>query len=1084
MRINSLPAIVLFTLLLLAALCVISAHAAALAITNYRDIPGITKDEIEAIEALKTKKGRFIYGTNISTEAFYTEDGVDHGFAVMFCDFMGSIFQIPVVHRVYEWDELIELLGAYGVDLTGELTVTPERLKKYFMTDPIAERAIMLVTNKNAPKNTDSLQTRTAKYAFLTGTTTENQLRAAASENFKAIYVDNYDQVIKLLENNDIDGFFEESSARSYFDKYSFIKCENYFPIIYSPVSLATANPEFAPVISVMQKYLHAGGISHLIELYIKGNKDYERYKLFSELTDDEKQYINTIKEYGGKIKVGLEFDNYPNSFYNEQEGEFQGIAVDVLREISWLTELEFEPANSPGTSWPVLLAMLKNGEIPIVSELVYSQERRGHFLWPDEPYNIDKLVLISTADYPDVDVNQLLYSRIGVNRDTVYEEIYAKWFSGNDNIVKYDVTQEAFSALENREIDFILASRNLLLSQSNYHENPGFKASIIFNHPISSSFGLNIGEYRLRSIISKAQTHIDVTNIAERWSSKTFDYRRKLAREILSYLIFFGAMLIAALLALVVILRKNQALNRNLEMIVEERTRELAVQSSTLFTIFESIPDLVFCKDMDLRFIRCNRRFEEYLGHSEADLLGKSDMDLRSLEPGMAEGFRAADMEVINEKKVKSYEEYITAKNGERRLFETIKTPLMQNGVVTGIMGISRDITERKAAEAAAQVASRAKSDFLARMSHEIRTPLNAIMGMSQIAKRSISDSGKVLTSLNEIIVSSTYLLGILNNVLDMSKIEAGQFEISREPFSLRTAMSEVHSIIQQRCNEKSIELHSNIDELPDATLTGDKLRINQVLINLLGNAVKFSPEGNYVGFYVNVLDDSRKELALSFVVFDNGIGMNEEQISHLFEAFEQTDKTIASRFGGTGLGLAISQNLVHMMGGNISVESEPEKGSIFKFDLRLQKSDRKISARKEASFELDLSGNRILLAEDIEINRLIIRELLSSTKIIIDEATDGREAVEIFENSKEGYYDLIFMDIQMPEMDGYEAARSVRSLKRRDAGNVPIIAMTANAYSEDIKQALDAGMNAHVAKPIDVQTLFNTLNTFLKKK
>jgi CheY-like chemotaxis protein len=367
--------------------------------------------------------------------------------------------------------------------------------------------------------------------------------------------------------------------------------------------------------------------------------------------------------------------------------------------------------------------------------------------------------------------------------------------------------------------------------------------------------------------------------------------------------------------------------------------------------------------------------------------------------------------------------------------------------------------------------------------MSHEIRTPLNAIIGMSYIVKDCVADNEKALRGVNQIMTSSNHLLGILNDILDMSKIESGKLELTYEPFSLLTACSEVADIMTHRCVEKNIAFITNIHEIKDIIIVGDKLRLNQVLINLLGNAVKFTGVNGEIKFITELHEDSTEKVRVKFFVSDNGIGISEEQMKKLFIPFEQADTTIAARFGGTGLGLSISQNLITMMGGRISVTSELNKGSTFYFSLSFDKGQLPAGETADEKHEnVNLKGKRMLLAEDIEINRLIVYELLSLTGLNIDEVENGRQAIDVFNGSPEGYYDIILMDIQMPVLDGYEAAKGIRALDRTDAKTVPIIAMTANAYKEDVEEALAAGMNSHLSKPIDKPAFMETVGKILK--
>jgi len=406
----------------------------------------------------------------------------------------------------------------------------------------------------------------------------------------------------------------------------------------------------------------------------------------------------------------------------------------------------------------------------------------------------------------------------------------------------------------------------------------------------------------------------------------------------------------------------------------------------------------------------------------------------------------------------------------------EIVLSDETENSVLIIVIDITGITKEKEKAQAAAI----AKSEFLANMSHEIRTPLNAIIGMANITKKSISDPDKALSSNNRVISASHHLLGLLNDVLDMAKIESGKLEIIHEPFKFLEAYHELNGIVEQRCSEKNIQYITNIDEITDTVLIGDKQRVNQVLINLLGNAAKFTPEGGRIDFSVTVMEENEKGIVLHFSVSDNGIGMSNEQIEKLFIPFEQTNKEVTSKYGGTGLGLAISQNLIGMMNGIIKVESELNAGSRFYFDLFFEKGNMIIEKTDNAKV-LDLSEKRVLIVEDIEINREIMAAILEETGVSIVEAEDGRAAVKTFSDFPAGHFDLIFMDIQMPVMDGYEATRQIRLLDRPDAKGIPIVAISANAFKEDVEVSLASGMNDHISKPVDEDSLMDCLAKFL---
>ncbi|MDR1421811.1 MAG: response regulator [Coriobacteriales bacterium] len=375
-----------------------------------------------------------------------------------------------------------------------------------------------------------------------------------------------------------------------------------------------------------------------------------------------------------------------------------------------------------------------------------------------------------------------------------------------------------------------------------------------------------------------------------------------------------------------------------------------------------------------------------------------------------------------------------------------------------------------------AAEEASRAKSRFLVSISHEVRTPLNAIMGMTHVARKN-SDSAKTLRALDQIEHSSTLLLELLNDVLDMGGIETGQLRITRKRFSLAKVLQEVVSSSSACCAQKAITLRSTVEEVADYTVMGDRLRLAQVLLNLLDNAMKYSPEDSTVDLKIAAVEGDLGTVHVSFTIADEGIGMDAETLSHLFTPFEQ-GSTEGMKHAGLGLGLTVSQALVELMGGHIEVSSELGRGSTFSFVLDFDLAE---SAGENAVPLPDLTNRHILSVEDIAINRDILRELIEETNAIVDEAFDGAEAVERFTASPVGYYDLIFMDLLMPHLNGYEATYAIRALGRADAAEVPIVALSANAYPDDVEKSLAAGMNAHISKPVDFAILMKTLDQYL---
>lgn len=384
------------------------------------------------------------------------------------------------------------------------------------------------------------------------------------------------------------------------------------------------------------------------------------------------------------------------------------------------------------------------------------------------------------------------------------------------------------------------------------------------------------------------------------------------------------------------------------------------------------------------------------------------------------------------------------------------------------------------KAAVNQANSANQAKSDFLSHMSHDIRTPINGIMGMTDIALKNIGNQEKILDCLNKISGSSQHLLGLINDVLDMSRIESGKTKVNHEGFDIRTCIENCVSIIGGQLSTRNIELIREIDDFEHPLLIGDELHLRQVFINILGNSVKFTLDGGKIYFCATEKEHTEDKALYRFELRDTGIGMKEEFLPHLFEAFAQEDDGMRTTYKGTGLGMAITKKFIDLMGGTVQVESKLNVGTTFIIEMWIDiDKDAKLNEAKSDA-HIDLEGIRILLVEDIELNLEIAKTILEEEGAVITPAMNGQEAVDTFVDHPAGTFDVVLMDIMMPVMDGITATKTIRALEREDAKIIPIIAMTANAYEEDIRNTQAAGMNAHLSKPIDVELLLRTLSRF----
>ena len=443
---------------------------------------------------------------------------------------------------------------------------------------------------------------------------------------------------------------------------------------------------------------------------------------------------------------------------------------------------------------------------------------------------------------------------------------------------------------------------------------------------------------------------------------------------------------------------------------------------------------------------------------------------------------------------------EYVHLKTGEKRWFHNIAMGSELNGKKKYILVMSDRTADRKMNQAlseavrAAEAANRAKSTFLSNMSHDIRTPMNAIIGFTTLAVSNIDDQKRVRDYLGKILSSGSHLLSLINDILDMSRIESGKIHLEETEVSLSDVLHDLKTIISGQINAKQLEFYIDAMEVTNEDVYCDKTRLNQVLLNLLSNAVKFTPAGGTVSVRLKQFPGTVKGIELYEIrVKDNGIGMSPEFVEKIFSPFERERTSTVSRTQGTGLGMAITKNIVDMMGGTIEVQTEQGKGTEFIVRLPFRLQSEKHHTEKIAELEglkalvvdddFNTCDRCILLVEDNELNSEITVEILNEYGYMVDTAGNGAQAVEKVKNSKPGNYDLVLMDVQMPVMNGYEATRQIRALNDPALAGITIIAMTANAFDEDKKKALECGMDGFLTKPIVIEELIGTIQKNLEQ-
>lgn len=425
----------------------------------------------------------------------------------------------------------------------------------------------------------------------------------------------------------------------------------------------------------------------------------------------------------------------------------------------------------------------------------------------------------------------------------------------------------------------------------------------------------------------------------------------------------------------------------------------------------------------------------------------------------------------------------------GQRRDNQVISVTMASRSIQDVVTAEEKNKSFLLEAMEEAKAANEAKNAFLSRMSHDLRTPINGILGMTSLAQMNLNSPDKVAECLDKVQISGNYLLMLVNELLDFSKLESSQMALEEKPFDLMEAVGDCLEMVRPQQQEREQTLQLTHQGLEHTKVEGDRLRLQQLITNIVGNSIKYTPHRGIIQVDIRELKSKQPNLGhFSIEIRDNGIGMPPEFLEHIFEPFTRVEDAYTSKVGGTGLGMAIAHNIATKMGGNIEVTSQQGEGSTFVVNLylKLQENPQEEAPKEQMDGrvqERDYTGFRILLAEDNDINRELAQNVLEMTGVQVDTAVDGKEAAEKFAKSPTGYYDMIFMDVRMPVMDGYQATRMIRSLQRGDS-QLPVVALTANAFADDVVSSMKAGMNEHIAKPLKISRIYATLDKWLKQE
>jgi signal transduction histidine kinase/DNA-binding response OmpR family regulator/ABC-type amino acid transport substrate-binding protein len=1163
---------------------------------SFRDIPGITQQEIADIEALQREHESFTYGMIMSTESFVKDNGEIGGYAALFCEWLTGLFGIPFTVEVLPTNVLTQRLDSHDIDFSGNIAPSPERRIRYFMTNIIANRHFMIYRITESRNLEQISAERPIRFAFTINAPAEALVAAVTQPGYyEPVWVANFDEAYQVLKTGEADAYIASSIADAFFVRYGDVVAEDFFPLIFNPVSMTTANPALQSIISVVTKAIENGAADYINYLHNLGYKEYLSFKLQQQITEEERAYITRTEV----VQIAACSVSYPFSFYDERGSGWDGIFFDLLENITEITGIAFDVVNDKSAQWPLMDELLTGGGAAFAPFIGKTGEQEDRFLWSQAVLYMDNYALVSTENHRDITLNDIANKKIGLTLNTPHTERFFQWFPNHTDYVMYETQERAFEGLMRGEVQLVMSTRHGVLYMTHYREHSGYKINFIFNQYSESRIGFNKDEAVLLSIIDKALHLIDTERIVGHWLNRTYDHRAKIAEARMPLMIGISVLsVLMVIFVLLFLIKANKATD-----VKNDSLRALEnILNSIDAAIYTTVPDTG-----EILFM--NTWLKNAFNVKGNDATGQYCYKILRNRDTMCEFCPCYQLKKEPDKVI-VWEEQIPELGGVHvRHFDCLidwpdgRKVHLQHAI---------DITALVNATDEAKAANRAKSVFLANINHEIRTPLNAITGMTSIGK-SAADTKQKDYCFEKIEQASGFLLGVINSILDMSKIESGRFDLSLSAFHFEKMLYRVVNIINMQIQKKQIKFNVFIDtNIPDI-LIGDEQRLAQVITNLLSNAVKFTPQEGSIRIDTYLLGEEDGICTVQVTVTDSGIGIDKEHHSNLFRPFWQSESNLSRQFEGTGLGLTITKNIVNKMGGEIRVESEIGKGAAFTFTVKVKRGEAEthnLSERSllndvrvlvvdneqetldflikitdglgikccdtvlngEAALELVKQGNtydicfidrqlpgingielarilkteylkntvvvlfsadavntandngtyidkylskplfpftiietisdclgmadvnknikqkplpqfaqrRILLAEDVEINREIFIALLEPTLLQIDCAKNGKEAVAMFNESPEKY-DMIFMDLQMPQMNGYEATQNIRALDFDKAKTIPIVAMTANTFQEDVDKCLEVGMNGHIGKPLDYDKLLEQISVYL---
>lgn len=1007
------------------------------------------------------------------------------------------------------WSDMLEMLNDGEIDMVTSARRTPERESKYAFSLPVGTNRTLLSTSINRKDIiSGNYPTYNDMVIGVVADSSQNEKLApfAADKGFTYSVVEFEDthELSEALQSGEIDAILSSDLRRNQDEKVlDTLDVRDFYAIVRKDDTELINELDYA----IGQIDLHEGDWQNILYYQFYGSD----YSSLLDFTEREKAYIEAVRSGKKTITATASIDRRPYSYV--EDGRLTGILIDYFAAIMEVAELPYEIV-IPDDSEEYLKLVEENGVDVVIDAMIVEE---------DSGYQDDGFNGFTTDPYMETGFAVITnYDSIGaidvIAVDNAQAASLVQRNSSNDlKIIQYDTTEDAMQAVidGNADAAYVYSYSAQLLLNKDKTQSLHFGTV----HDLGTEFAMYIRDstsHELVTIIDKCIQMVPKSKLDQLISEYTSYSLEDLTVEEFARAnpaIAWIAGLIAAIIMLILmILWTRNRWNKKLLHAEEDSNKELGKQLAIVDALSRDYTN-VFSIDAD----RGTAKVIKLEGYVTEGLVDDSEIEydyVETLSRYISDRVHPDDRASLSKAlhltnvlhRLENSKDFIGAyriiDDGEEHNYQYVYTYLEEAGhegfILAGFRNIDetiRDEQEKKKllsiALAQAQSANKAKTNFLNSMSHDIRTPMNAIIGFTSLASESLDDPDKMQDYLDKIKTSSNHLLSLINDVLDMSRIESGKVQIEKKEVNLPVLIDDISTIVQNDINTKDLDFYLEPMKLRDDNVICDRLRLNQILLNVLSNAMKYTEPGGKISLSVmqrtSVHDDHAD---YEFRIKDDGIGMSPEFLERVFEPFERENTATVSGIQGTGLGLAITKNLVDLMNGTISVTSEENVGTefviVFPFRIPEVEADeadvQDNDVREESkSDDIDFKGKRILLVEDNELNCEIALAILEKAGFEVDVANDGTVAVQIMEETPSDTYDLILSDVQMPKMNGYELTRYIRNMKERQKANIPIVAMTANAFDEDREEALAAGMTSYVFKPINVKKLMETLREVL---